>query len=140
MWWKDVIMGFVGAAAGFGLAGGIFAFILSLKVVPRLAEVTGTAAHITLYEDSLLMGGLLGNLYYLFVPAIPMGVIWTSVIGLFSGAFIGCVAIAIAEAINVIPIMFRRINLQKGLGLVILSLALGKGLGAWLQLALDWKK
>jgi len=50
--------------------------------------------------------------------------------GLFSGMFVGCLALAIAEMLDSIPIFTRRISLRHGIGLVGLSMAAGKLMGA----------
>ena len=50
--------------------------------------------------------------------------------GIFSGIFIGCFALAIAEMLNTIPIFARRIGFRHGLGIAILFMALGKLAGS----------
>ena len=52
---------------------------------------------------------------------------------------IGCQAVALAEALKVIPVFAKRIQLKVGLSLIILILAIGKGLGALWQLYFNWK-
>ena len=52
------------------------------------------------------------------------------VIGLFSGMFIGCLALAIAEMLDSIPIFARRVSFRHGIGLAILSVAIGKLCGS----------
>ena len=53
-----------------------------------------------------------------------------AVFGIFAGMFVGCFAIAIAEMLDTIPIFTRRIKLGKGMGIVMLFLAVGKTVGA----------
>ena len=55
-----------------------------------------------------------------------------AIFGVFSGMFIGCLALAIAEMLDSIPIFARRISFRHGIGLAILSMALGKLCGALL--------
>jgi stage V sporulation protein AB len=50
--------------------------------------------------------------------------------GLFSGIFVGCLALAIAEMLDTIPIFSRRIGFRHGLGFAILAVALGKLAGS----------
>ena len=50
--------------------------------------------------------------------------------GLFAGIFVGCLALAIAEMLDSIPIFARRISFRHGLGLAVLSVALGKLAGS----------
>ena len=52
--------------------------------------------------------------------------------GLFAGIFVGCLALAIAEMLNTIPVFARRIGFRHGLGIVVLSIALGKAAGSLL--------
>lgn len=52
--------------------------------------------------------------------------------GLFSGMFIGCLALAIAEMLDSIPIFARRISFRHGIGLAVLSMAAGKLMGSLL--------
>ena len=65
---------------------------------------------------------------------IPEWGLWGNLIlavfGIFAGMFVGCFAIAIAEMLDTIPIFTRRIQLGKGMGIVMLFLALGKTMGA----------
>ena len=61
---------------------------------------------------------------------MPLG-IWAVVLfGLSAGVFTGCLAVALAEILNTFPIMFRRFGRKAGLGYIMLSMALGKALGA----------
>ena len=52
--------------------------------------------------------------------------------GLFAGIFVGCLALAIAEMLDSIPILTRRIGFRHGLGLMVLSIAMGKAVGSLL--------
>lgn len=58
------------------------------------------------------------------------GVAAQAVFGLFSGMFIGCLALAIAEMLDSIPIFARRISFRHGLGWAILGMAAGKLCGS----------
>ena len=50
--------------------------------------------------------------------------------GLFMGMFVGCLALAIAEMLDSIPIFARRVSYRHGLGLAVLAVAIGKLLGS----------
>ena len=133
---------------GFGLlsSGGVFTVFVTVGLVPRFADKTHTANKIILYENSIVAGAILGCLFSVYsdfftdifgkaaASHIPSWGIWGEVIlavfGIFAGMFVGCFAIAIAEMLNTIPIFTRRISLGKGVGIVMLCLALGKTVGA----------
>ena len=61
---------------------------------------------------------------------LELGYAFQVIIGLFSGMFIGCLALAIAEMLDSIPIFTRRISFRHGIGLVVLSMAAGKLVGS----------
>lgn len=133
-----VFLALIGLASGIAVSAGIFAFIMSLGVIERMADVTHTAKYIRLYETIVFLGAVSGNIFYIYRLNIHMGVIACAVFALLSGTFTGMVAIAIAEILNSIPIMMRRINIHKGLGFIVLSIALGKMVGAFLQFLHGW--
>ena len=133
---------------GFGLlsSGGVFTVFVTVGLVPRFADKTQTAHKIILYENCIVSGAILGCLFSVYpdiikelggkaaLSTIPNWELWggllLSVFGIFAGMFVGCFAIAIAEMLNTIPIFTRRIRLGKGVGIVMLFLALGKTVGA----------
>ena len=133
---------------GFGLlsSGGVFTVFVTVGLVPRFADKTHTAHKILLYENSIVAGAITGCIFSVY-PELFQKIIgqaarenimlwenWSNLIlwgfGIFAGMFVGCFAIAIAEMLNTIPIFTRRISLGKGVGIVMLCLALGKTVGA----------
>ena len=58
------------------------------------------------------------------------GTSFVVVYGLFGGMFVGCLALAIAEMLDSIPIFTRRIGFRHGIGIVILCMSVGKLLGS----------
>ena len=138
MWVKQVLMALIGISAGSIVAGGLFGFIVSLGVVSDFADRTGTANRIGLYEDAVALGGITGNLVLLY--EIPLTAIspLMGVFGIFSGIFVGCWALALAEVLNVFPIFLRRMNVTKGIGFIILGIAIGKVLGASAYFFFGW--
>lgn len=122
----------LGFGSGIVISGGIYAFIAVIGVVPRMAQKTKTEKHIMIYEDSILAGGLFGAMKMILPFRIPVGVVPLGLFGLFTGVFVGCVAVSIAEVIDVIPILSRRAKLKSGLALLMVVLAIGKLLGCLL--------
>ncbi len=124
----------IGVMAGFVVAAGIFAFITLIGVLTRLASRTNTADRILLYEDVVVLGASIGNIIFLFEIKIPLGTLGLIIFGLFSGSFIGCLAVALAEVLKVFPVLTNRLKLKIGIPVIVLSLAIGKGIGAFYQL------
>lgn len=126
----------VGISFGAAVAAGLFAFITTVGVVTRLAAGTKTAKHVMLYETVAMIGVTAGNLVDLFQWQFVAGLAFRTVCGLFCGVFVGCLAAALAEVVNVFPVMTRRIKLKVGMAYLVLAFALGKGFGAWYHLIL----
>jgi stage V sporulation protein AB len=120
------------------VAAGVFSFITLLGVVNRLASKTSTAKHIVLYENMVILGGILGNTWFVYQWDLPFGVIGLILYGLFSGIFIGCQAMALAEVLDVIPVFAKRIKIKYGMPYIVASIAIGKAVGAFFQLYV-WK-
>lgn len=135
---KHFLMALIGLSSGLIVAGGIFALIVSIGIIPRLAGRTHTAYHTIWYENSIILGGIVGNVIYLYSIVIPVGLVGLSMYGIFSGIFTGCMAIALAETLNTIPVFTRRLHLKNGIKFMLLGLALGKSLGSLLFFFKRW--
>ena len=61
-----ILLAISGFSAGTVVAGGIFALIVGLKIVPRFAGFTHTAHHMMLYESCIVWGGIVGNIVNVF--------------------------------------------------------------------------
>ena len=138
---KSVLLSLIGLAAGVSIAGGVFAFIVMIGVLPRLAGRTHTAWAYWQYENAAIIGGFIGNIISIFSPNIPIGNIGMGIFGLFSGMYVGCFAMALAEVLNVMPIFSRRIHLKEGMPYIVVAMAIGKAVGAFYQLCVPiWQK
>ncbi|MCI8464516.1 MAG: stage V sporulation protein AB [Lachnospiraceae bacterium] len=133
MFLNYLLLGTIGFCAGGVIAAGVFAFIVTIGVVVRLIGKTHTAKHIRLVEDCIVVGGALGNIANLYKIPIPGGMIVLFLLGLGAGIFVGCLIMSLAETLNALPVLSRRIRLATGLQYVILSMAAGKGVGAFLH-------
>ena len=120
----------IGLASGALIAGAVFAFIVKVGLVSRLAQKTGTADRIIFYEEALIAGGIFGTIMGFVNFNINIGRPLMIFFGLLTGVFFGCLAVSLAETLNVIPIMARRANLKRGLAIFMVCLAMGKAIGS----------
>ena len=135
MWAEQIILAVIGLSSGAVVAGGLFAFLIELGVIADFADRTHTADHILLYEDAAALGGIVGNLFFLFHVPVPFGRWLLPLFGLLAGMFVGCWAMALAEILNLFPVFMRRFNLVNCLAGIILGIAAGKTLGCiWMLL------
>ena len=96
----------------------------------------GLASRTYPMETVIMLGGTAGNLLLIYEPHIPFGVVFLAVIGLFLGVYIGCLSMALAEVLKVIPILCTRTKLQHGIAIIITAMAIGKCLGTLYQMCL----
>lgn len=122
----------VGVSAGAAASAGVFALITVIGILPRWAGHTRTAHHVSLYEWSVILGGTAGNLIFLLQPSLPGKEILEAVAGLFTGIFVGGLIMSLAEVLDVFPILLRRGRIQSGIPWMVLSIGIGKMLGAYL--------
>lgn len=131
---KTVLYYVLGISFGVAVAAGLFAFLVTVGVMTRLAAGTKTAKYMMLYESVAIVGVTLANAVDMFQYSLADGILWRSLCGLFCGVFVGCLAAALAEVVNVFPVMTRRMKLRVGMAYIVLAFAVGKGFGAWYQL------
>ncbi|MBQ8802506.1 MAG: stage V sporulation protein AB [Tyzzerella sp.] len=135
---NQVLLVVIGLSSGVVVAGGLFGFIVSLGVVSDLADRTHTGHMVLLYEDIIALGGIVGNLWYVYQFQFGESVVMLGIFGLFAGIFVGCWTMAIAEILNVFPIFIRRGKLVRAVPYIILGLAIGKGAGNLIYFILGW--
>ena len=136
---KWVLLAIIGIGGGLCVAGGIFAFISILELIPRLLSRFRATAEVYFMETAIFWGGLAGSLLSVFKWQLPIGYAGLMVFGLFSGIFVGCLAMSLAETVKVIPVMLERTKLAVGLPSLILAMALGKALASFYQLYFRFK-
>lgn len=140
MWIKQLLLVLIGLAGGSAIASALFALIVKLGILTRLAAWTKTAKDMKLYENCILLGGTIGGLVTLFEFPMHAGVVAQIVPGVFFGIYIGCFYMALAEALHAVPVMMRRFHIKKGAGCILLAMALGKAIGSFYYFACNLGK
>lgn len=151
MFLKQCLLAVIGGSAGLIVSAGVFTVLISVGLIPRFAGKMHVAKKVFVLEEMVVFGTLTGSYFSVFgdwgqvgafvkhkalFGAATMGVwhvagtVFMIVFGLFAGIFVGCLALAIAEMLNTIPVFARRIGFRHGLGVAILSVALGKLCGS----------
>ena len=135
----------VGSAIfGGATAAGVIALLTTLGFVPRMIAGLHLAKDAIRWESVITLGSIVGCLLSVFTPtkvlfsfwqiwmgsagAQVMGTVGLLVAGLCSGIYVGCQALA--EILNMFPVLLRRIKLQTGLRVAITAIALGKLTGS----------
>lgn len=119
-------------AAILGLAAGVTLGLcaaplwMMLQLPMRVTDILGAKGDMRLCALALSVGSALGALspagclpFFLGVAAMALG-----------GVFVGMLAAALTEAVEVIPILFDRLSVTADMRYAACAMALGKTLGA----------
>ena len=136
MFLKSVLASVICFGAGIGVAAGTFAFLLVIKVVPRMLQKAKLEQKTIYIENMIVKGVLFGTLFSLFhwkkkwLFAL-LGKTLLTIFGMSAGIFTGCIAVALADILDTFPIFFRRLHLKEGIneGLLFV-MAVGKMIGS----------
>lgn len=139
MFLKGCVLVFCGLIFGGATSAGVIALLTKLGVVPRMIARWQVANAVIPCECAVILGAISGCI--LSVTEEPgtwagwMDVVWVQqavllIAALCAGIYVGCQAMALAEILNVFPILFRRAKLQLGLRYSVLAVALGKLVGS----------
>lgn len=138
MWINWIVLAFLGLAFGLAISAGLFAFLIGLGVVSDFADRTHTGKYVTLYEDFIVVGGILGNMFWVYQVDFLRGSWLLLGFGLLSGIFVGCWSMALADILNIFPIFILRAKITTGLSWLVVGMALGKSLGSLLYFYMRW--
>lgn len=154
MFGKQILLGIIGVSSGLIVSAGVFTVLISVGLIPRFAGKMHVARKIFVLEEMVVFGTLFGGFFSVFrdwgmigefvrkhalfgsraTEGVwnLIGTVFLLVFGVFAGIFVGCLALAIAEMLNTIPVFARRIGFRHGLGIAILAVAMGKLIGSLL--------
>ncbi|MGI6706968.1 MAG: stage V sporulation protein AB [Clostridia bacterium] len=120
----------IGFSGGIIVGGGIIAFLTVLGVVSRLMHITSIYDNTFILSWIVLFGALTGCIISIFTYTTQLPQIVSVGFGMVMGIFVGLLASALAEVINVIPIFADRMNVADYVHILIIVLALGKVIGS----------
>ncbi|MBM7701659.1 stage V sporulation protein AB [Metabacillus iocasae] len=120
----------IGFAGGLAVGGGFVAFLTVLGVIPRLMQLTKTMKYIQAYEWAVISGAVLGGWAALHDYTWRFPTIVIIVVGLASGTFIGMLAAALTEVLNVLPILAKRIGIADKIVILLMAIVFGKIFGS----------
>ncbi len=128
----------VGCASGLAVGAGFVAFLTVLGVIPRLTQLTKTMNLISWYEWAVVLGAVIGTIGSLRNPVLGFSPYVTVPLGLAGGIFVGMLAAALTEVLNVIPILAKRVRADDKLEILLMAIVLGKIFGSlfhWIYFA-----
>jgi len=131
---KSIVLIAIGTSAGVIVGNAVAAFITLLQIIPRLIQNSDTLLYIKWYERTLILSMTLFSLAYFTKFSLKLPIYFTVIIGLFFGAFIGIFSSALAEVLNVIPVLTKKLELEDYVFYLLIAIGLGKVSGS----LMDW--
>lgn len=127
---KNLVLVALGLSGGAVVGAGVFAFFMVLGVVTRAMDIGRTEGYEKAYKIAILLGSLISTFIYIFDLGIKAHRGWLIAVGLFMGTFVGMVASALAEVLNVIPFLSINMGIDGWVYLLITAIILGKVVGS----------
>ncbi|WP_301335708.1 stage V sporulation protein AB [Bacillus sp. FJAT-27445] len=115
------------------MGSGYVAFLTVLGIIPRLAQISKTVDKVVWYEAAIILGTMAGIYGGLRDPDFGLSPLIIIFLGLAGGIFVGMIAGALAEVLNVIPILAKRLNIDGKIITLLMAVVLGKIFGSLFQ-------
>lgn len=134
-WLVNIFIALLGLAGGLAVGSGLVALLIVLDLIPRLAQIANAYRLSIWFETAVICG----SLYWTFADfmdwhlPLPSGAFLIGA-GLLDGIFVGMLAAALTEVLNVLPILAKRMNLSDYMVALVMAMVLGKTLGS----LFDW--
>ncbi|WP_080845389.1 stage V sporulation protein AB [Cytobacillus gottheilii] len=130
---KIIAVMFIGLASGLAVGAGFVAFLTVLGIIPRLTQLTKTMKMIHYYEWSVVLGVFAGSAATLWEFNFQFPSWFLIPLGASSGVFVGMLAAALTEVLNVLPILAKRIGIDGQIVILLMALVFGKIAGSLYQ-------
>lgn len=125
----------LGLAGGLAVGSGLVALLIVFDLIPRLAQLARAFRLSICFETAIISG----SLYWTFadfmdwkLPLPPS--LFLPAAGVFDGIFVGMLAAALTEVMNVLPILAKRMQLSRYMVGLVMAMVLGKTVGS----LFDW--
>lgn len=126
----------LGLGGGLAVGSGMVALLVVFDLIPRLAQLAGAYQKSIWFESALVAGSVYWSLadFMDWEIRFPLHSLPLAGIGLLDGIFVGMLAAALTEVMNVLPILAKRLQLGIYIQALVMSMVLGKVLGS----LFDW--
>lgn len=134
-WVGNLFVVLLGLSGGLAVGSGLVSLLIVLDLIPRLAQVAYAYRMSIWFETAVISGALYWTFADFFDWKIKLPAIAAlSLSGLLDGIFVGMLAAALTEVMNVLPILAKRTNLSNYMTSLVMAMVLGKTVGS----LFDW--
>jgi len=131
----NALVALLGLSGGIAVGSGLVALLVILDLIPRLAQLARGYRQSAWFETAIVSGAVFWSLadFFDWKVALPSR-LPIMLIGAFDGMFVGMLAAALTEVVNVLPIMAKRLGLSGYMVALVMAMVLGKVAGS----LFDW--
>ncbi|KGA95805.1 stage V sporulation protein AB [Alkalihalobacillus alcalophilus ATCC 27647 = CGMCC 1.3604] len=123
---EGAILILTGFSEGLVLGAGTVAFLTFLGVIQRLMKMTRTYRYVHAYQWAVVLGSVSWTLFAQLDLHFALPNVTTIMFGLFSGMFVGMLAAALTEVLNVLPLLAKRLGMVDRVMWLLSAIILGK--------------
>lgn len=129
-----VFLMLLGFAEGIVIGAALVAFLLVLKIIPRLIRFGSSNQYLRIYQAVVISGAITASYVQFYSWHLPQFYFFNQlliiIIGFVFGIFVGLIAAALTETLKVLPILSRRLGLENEIKILLSFIILGKVAGA----------
>lgn len=127
----------IGTAGGLAIGASVTAFFTVLGIPARVIQWSRNRGSVLLYEISIVLGAIVSCLIYFFnfslaLLNISLAKVLSLPVGLLIGIFVGMVAAALTETLDIISIAASKLKIIRWIYLIVAVTLLGKIVGSLL--------
>ena len=126
MIWDAVLQLFLGAMGGVTVGVCAAPLWMMLQIPMRLTDVLDAKTDMRLCGCALAVGATIGTLHIAGFLPLVFGILVMAL----GGFFVGMLASALAEAVEVVPALFDRLSITADMRIAAAAMAVGKTAGA----------
>ncbi|GMK37923.1 stage V sporulation protein AB [Paenibacillus sp. CCS19] len=132
---RNLFVAMLGLGGGLAVGSGLVSLLIILDLIPRLAQLGNAYRKSVWFETAVTAGALFWTVadfmnWKLYLPnqlVMPIA-------GVLDGLFVGLLAAALTEVMNVLPILAKRMSLSRHIAALVWAMVLGKTAGS----LFDW--
>ncbi|RXZ77920.1 stage V sporulation protein AB [Paenibacillaceae bacterium] len=125
----------LGLSGGIAVGSGMVALLVVFDLIPRLAQLARAYHKSAWFETAVIAGSVYWSFADFLNWRLPASFsTFLAGIGLLDGIFVGMLAAALTEVMNVLPILAKRMRLANYLVALVMAMVLGKIAGS----LFDW--
>lgn len=120
----------IGLAGGLAVGASVTAFFTVLGVTSHIVKWSKSESLILVYEICFVLGALFSCLVYFYDFTLKYFKFLTIPLGFILGIFVGMIAAALTETLDIISIAANKLKISNWIYLIVVVVLLGKVVGS----------